>query len=126
MAEDENSVAAEVQSRNSQVKRLISERKNEEAVKVSLSNPPISSKSDPIKALNTQSILAAITACNKGEMQRAIESLTPEEEDTLMKYLAKLLGIPSQSSLILDWHTKLSAKAGMGCIMRALTDRKTV
>ncbi|CCI46836.1 hypothetical protein ABG067_000147 [Albugo candida] len=126
MGEDENSIAEEVQSRNSNVKRLLSERKNEEAVKASLSNPPVSSKNDSMKILNTQSILAAITACNKGEMQRAIESLTLEEEDTLMKYLTKLLATPSQSSLILDWHTKLSVKAGMGCIMRALTDRKTV
>jgi actin related protein 2/3 complex subunit 5 len=126
MADDEACFVAGVQSRVSQVKSLLAQRKNEDAVKISLENPPISSKSDEVKDTNAQNVLTALLACNKGEMQRVIDSLTPELEDNLMKYLSKFTAIPAHSSTILEWHQKLATKAGQGCIMRAFTDRKTV
>ncbi|DBA04081.1 TPA: hypothetical protein N0F65_009428 [Lagenidium giganteum] len=118
-------MAAGVQARVSQVKTLVAQRKNEEAVKAALEDPPTLSKNEELKDVNTQTVLTAIAACNKGEMQRVIDSLTVDQEDVLMKYLSKLLALHSHSSTILDWHSKLAAKAGAGCIMRTFTDRKT-
>ncbi|TMW56417.1 hypothetical protein Poli38472_006427 [Pythium oligandrum] len=126
MADDDARISANVQARAAQVKGLIAQRRNEEAVKVSLEDPPLLAKSDAIKDANAQSVLSALLACNKGEMQRAIDSLTPELEDNLMKYLSKFVGLAAHSSTILEWHQKLAAKAGAGCIMRAFTDRKQV
>jgi actin related protein 2/3 complex, subunit 5 len=118
--------AAAVQTRISQTKSLINQRRNEDAVRAALEDPPVLSKSDDVKDANAQNVLTALVACNKGEMQRVIDSLSPELEDNLMKYLSKLVGLPSQSATILEWHQKLAAKAGAGCIMRAFTDRKQV
>lgn len=126
MADDEGRMTAGVKARVSQVRSLLAQRKNEEAVRAALEDPPILSKSDALKDENAQNVLSALTACNKGEMQRAIDALSPELEDNLMKYLARFLGLASQSAIILDWHQKLAAKAGSGCIMRAFTERKQV
>jgi hypothetical protein len=126
MADDEARMAAGVKARASQVRALLAQRKNEEAVRVALEDPPIQSKADALKDENAQTVMTALAACNKGETQRAIDALSPELEDNLMKYLARFLGLPSQSAIILDWHQKLAAKAGAGCIMRAFTERKQV
>ncbi|GAB9470478.1 Neutral zinc metallopeptidase [Globisporangium polare] len=126
MADDEARIAAGVKSRASQVKTLVAQRKNEEAVRAALEDPPLHAKSDALKDENAQSVLAALLACNKGEMQRVIDSLSTELEDNLMKYLSRFLALASHSATILEWYQKLAAKAGAGCIMRSFTDRKQV
>lgn len=126
MGADEAQLAAGVKARAAKVQALLAQRNNEEAVRVALEDPPLQSKDDHLKTENAQVVMTALLACNKGEMQRAIDSLPNALEDNLMKYLARFLGMPSQSATILEWHQKLAAKAGAGCIMRAFTDRKQV
>ncbi|RLN97008.1 hypothetical protein BBJ28_00016628 [Nothophytophthora sp. Chile5] len=126
MAEDEAQMAAGVKARAAQVQALLAQRKNEEAVRAALEDPPIHSKNTAVKDENAQVVMTALVACNKGEVQRAIDALSSGLEDNLMKYLARFLGLPSQSAAMLDWHQRLAAKAGSGCIMRAFTERKQV
>lgn len=126
MADDEARIAAGVKARAAGVRTLLAQRKNEEAVRAALEDPPLLSRSDAVKDENAQTVLAALLACNKGETQRAVDALGPELEDALMKYLARFLGMPAQSAAVLDWHQKLVAKAGQGCVMRAFTERKQV
>lgn len=126
MADVDARLAADVRSRAANVKTLVAQRKNEDAVRAALADPPLLARSDAIKDENAQSVLAALLACNKGEMQRVIDSLSTDQEDVLMKYLARFLGLAAQSAAVLDWHQKLASKAGAGCIMRAFTDRKQV
>uniref|UniRef100_H3GBG7 Actin-related protein 2/3 complex subunit 5 n=2 Tax=Phytophthora ramorum TaxID=164328 RepID=H3GBG7_PHYRM len=126
MAVNETQIAAGVQARATQVQGLLAQRKNEEAVRAALEDPPLQSKNDAVKDENAKAVMAALLACNKGEMQRAIDSLSSVQEDSLMKYVMRFLGVASQSAAMLEWHQKLSAKAGAGCIMRAFTERKQV
>ncbi len=55
-----------------------------------------------------------------------IASLGDEEDDILMKYIYSLLEAAEECAKLLKWHEKLVKKSGLGCIVRALTDRKTV
>ncbi|TYZ59299.1 hypothetical protein PybrP1_006575 [[Pythium] brassicae (nom. inval.)] len=126
MADADARIAADVRSRTAHVKTLVAQRKNEDAVRAALADPPLLARSDAVKDENAQSVLTALLACNKGEMQRVIDSLSTDQEDVLMKYLARFLGLAAQSAVVLDWYQKLASKAGAGCIMRAFTDRKLV
>ncbi|CAH0485553.1 unnamed protein product [Peronospora farinosa] len=126
MAVDEAQISASVQARAVQVQQLLSQRKHEDAVRVALEEPPLYSKNNAVKDENAKVVMGALLACNKGEMQRAIDSLSIPMEDSLMKYLMRFLGAASQSAAILEWHQKLVLKAGSGCVMRAFTDRKQV
>ncbi|CAH0475747.1 unnamed protein product [Peronospora belbahrii] len=126
MAVDEAQISASVQARATKVQGLLAKRKHEEAVLVSLEDPPLQSKNNTVKDENAKVVMGALLACNKGEMQRAINSLSIPLEDNLMKYLMRFLGIALQSAVILEWHQKLVAKAGSGCVMRAFTKRKQV
>ncbi|CAI5746698.1 unnamed protein product [Peronospora destructor] len=126
MAVDEAQIGASVQARAAQVQQLLAQRKHEDAVRVALEEPPLHSKNNAVKNENAKVVMGALLACNKGEMQRAIDSLSIPMEDNLMKYLMRFLGVASQSAAILEWHQKLVVKAGSGCVMRAFTDRKQV
>ena len=65
-------------------------------------------------------------ACKDTEMPTIIDALDQDARDALMKYLYKGLGVADNSGQLLKWHAQLTSKAGLGCIVRALTDRKTV
>ncbi|CAH0520001.1 unnamed protein product [Peronospora belbahrii] len=84
MAVDEAQISASVQARATKVQGLLAKRKHEEAVLVSLEDPPLQSKNNTVKDEN------------------------------------------AKSAVILEWHQKLVAKAGSGCVMRAFTERKQV
>ncbi|CAK4082772.1 unnamed protein product [Aphanomyces euteiches] len=116
----------DVRSRASRVQQLTMQKKFVEAVVTSLENPPVNSASDSVKAANAQTVFGALQACSKADVANVVQALTPELEDVLMKYLYRGLAIPQNNALLLEWHGQLAAKAGSGCIVRALTDRKLV
>jgi len=59
-----------------------------------------------------------------------LKSLSPDAQDALMKYLYKGMAMPGwgdvSGSVLLVWHEKLTEIAGTGCIVRVMTDRRTV
>ena len=62
----------------------------------------------------------------RAQIDALLGSLDDEEDDVLMKYLYALLEGAEECAKLLKWHEKLVKKSGLGCIVRALTDRKTV
>ncbi|ETW05948.1 hypothetical protein H310_03582 [Aphanomyces invadans] len=116
----------EVRSRAMRVKQLTMQKKFVDAVVLSLENPPVSSTSDNVKLANAQTVFAALQACSKADVANVVQALTPDLEDVLMKYLYRGLSVPQNNASLLEWHGHLVAKAGNGCIVRALTDRKLV
>ncbi|KAF0682865.1 Aste57867_25052 [Aphanomyces stellatus] len=117
---------ADVRARATRVQQLTMQKKFVEAVAASLENPPVNATSDNIKNANAQTVFAALQACSKADVSNVVQALTPELEDVLMKYLYRGLSIPQNNALLLEWHGHLVTKAGNGCIVRALTDRKLV
>ncbi|ETV87277.1 hypothetical protein H257_02228 [Aphanomyces astaci] len=117
---------ADVRSRASRVQQLTMQKNLVGAVIASLENPPVNSTSDHIKQSNAQTVFAALQACSKADVATVVQALTPDLEDVLMKYLYRGLAVPQNNASLLEWHGHLVAKAGNGCIVRALTDRKLV
>ena len=61
-------------------------------------------------------------------MEEAVNSLDRDSLDILMKYIYRGFENPSEGSSghLLAWHEKVHAVAGVGCIVRVLTDKKRV
>lgn len=58
-------------------------------------------------------------------MDSALESIDNTDlNDILMKYIYRGFEIPSEGSSghLLQWHEKVFAKGGVGCIVRVLAD----
>ena len=106
-----------------------SERDKAQALKISLSNPPVGSKSQELKELNCQLVSGAIGAISDGDIDSTIKGLALEDLDVLMKYIYKILADKddcSRSGQMLKWHAKVLEVSGQGGIVRVMTDRKTV
>ena len=72
-----------------------------------------------------EKVLAAIS---DSEIPALVGGLSLEDCDTLMKYVYKLMQRPKTSNCasLLKIHASLVEKAGLGSIVRMMTDRKTV
>lgn len=100
---------------------------NAKAFKAALMNPPVHTKNTAAKDAAAQLVLRVLTSMKSSEIQSAVDSCDTDTLDVLMKYIYKnfALGPDGQTcASLLTWHDKVVAKAGVGCIVRVLTDRK--
>ena len=78
--------------------------------------------------MNARIVWGVISGIGDSEIDGVVAKLSTEECDTLMKYIYKCLSDSDSdlSGIMLKWHAKVNAKAGQGCIVRTMVDRKTV
>nr|SVE70157.1 EOG090X0HLA [Eubosmina coregoni] len=100
--------------------------KNIEALKNCLSNAPLSSRNQVLKDAALAIVMRVLMSVKSSQMEEAVNVLDREQLDILMKYIYKGFETPSEGSSghLLAWHEKVHAVAGVGCIVRVLTDRK--
>ncbi|KAG0274070.1 hypothetical protein BGZ95_010126 [Linnemannia exigua] len=121
-------VEAQVNSRAQEVRSLLQRGNTSGALSTSLQNPPYGAPFHAAKARNTQIVMEVLNSIKVADVPQLVKSLSPEEQDVLMKYLYAGMAVPEQnnSGHLLAWHEKLTEVAGQGCIVRVITDRRTV
>jgi len=124
----DSQMISEMKLRENEVNQLLIKKDKIKALKVSLQSPPISTKSADIKSANSEIIEKVLIALTESEIATTVSGLDEDESDILMKYIYKILGKDKATNcaIILKIHGVLTEKAGMGCIVRSLCDRKTV
>ena len=104
--------------------------------------------------LNLQTLVSILNSTKAADVPTVLKSLSSDAQDTLMKYLYKGMAMPGwgdvSGSVLLVWHEKVCCEfelcatlpskclltdyirdqlteiAGTGCIVRVMTDRRTV
>lgn len=111
-----------------EVKRLLQSGRKGEALRSILSSAPIHTKNQQAKDRAADLMMQVLMATKTSEIEAAIEKLEPELADILMKYIYRGFESPSEGSSahLLTWHEKVFAIAGVGSIVRVLTDKKKV
>jgi len=117
---------SEVKARESQVTKLLNGGKALDALPVALDNPPTHAKSQEIKDQNSAVVLSVLAGIKEKDLEAAVNALNADQLDVLMKYIYKGLGTGEQSTALLKWHESVLKKSGLGSVVRALTERKTV
>lgn len=112
----------------SEVTILLSQGRYKEALHLVLSSAPVGSKSQQLKDNAFNITLKVLMAIKASQMDEIISTLNTDLLDVLMKYVYKGFEIPSEGSSghLLVWHEKVFAVAGVGSIVRVLTDAKRV
>lgn len=111
---------------------LINKGEDREALKLLLQNAPSASKgcNEQAKDLALSLVLKVLLnkSITKAKMDDIISNLDQSLQDVLMKYIYRGFEQPSEgsSATLLLWHEKVYNVAGVGCIVRVLTDRKRV
>jgi hypothetical protein len=75
---------------------------------------------------NTEIIEKVLAAISDSELAGLVGDLDIELCEVLMKYVYRIMEKAANSSSLLKLHALLVDKAGPGCIVRVMTDRKTV
>nr|XP_009299783.1 actin-related protein 2/3 complex subunit 5-like protein isoform X1 [Danio rerio] len=151
---DDHDEAADQQGPDAlEVDNLLRQGDTMSALHIALRNPPIHSKNPAIKvnsllhARIAQLIDIQIPSCvffsqeraqtvvfrvltsfKSSDIEPAVKSLDKNGVDLLMKYIYKGFERPTDNSsaILLQWHEKVFAAGGLGCIVRVMTARKSV
>lgn len=118
--------AAEVKEREKEVTKLLNSGKPLDALPLALNNPPTHAKQADVKDQNATIVLNVLTAIKEKDIEAAVNTLNADQLDVLVKYVYRGLATGEQSAALLRWHESALKKAGLGSIVRALTERKTV
>eukprot|EP01090_Pellita_catalonica_P006100 TRINITY_DN162_c0_g1_i2.p1 TRINITY_DN162_c0_g1~~TRINITY_DN162_c0_g1_i2.p1 ORF type:complete len:129 (+),score=28.96 TRINITY_DN162_c0_g1_i2:56-442(+) len=117
---------ADYDNRQRAVNNKLNMGQGADALKEVLADPPLGCKNQQIKDDNTELVLSVLTSVKDADIEKAISSLNPTELDVLMKYIYKGLVPGDKSTSLLKWHAAVTKKGGLGCIVRALAERRTV
>jgi len=126
---NEAELAAEVARRETEVNNLLSRKDKKGALAACLVDPPVTSKDAATKDRNSAIVEKVIASITDSEVQSLVDALNQDALDVLMKYLYRIMGKIDKSinyALLLRMHALVSERAGLGTIVRSLTERKLV
>ena len=123
-----DSAAAQLSDREGRVRGFITQGNQSGALTVILEVPPTGSKDKNLNDKNMSLVLDVLTRFKSADIENAVSGLDTNQQDTLMKYIYKGFseGGEKEFAILLSFHEKIYKLGGLGCIMRVLTDRKTL
>jgi len=112
----------------SDIQSLLMAKKNNDALKAVLASPVFSSKNQSLKNKSLELVIKVLSAFKTNEADTALKTLEKNEIEILMKYIYRGFAEPSDSysAVLLTWHERVLKVGGLGCIVRVLTDKKSV
>ncbi|XP_021354990.1 actin-related protein 2/3 complex subunit 5-like [Mizuhopecten yessoensis] len=124
--DEEDDQEVDVGPNEGEVNTLLAQSKQKEALAAALKNPPIGRKNQALKDKSTNLVVRVLQSFKSNEIESCVKTLDAKSIDILMKYIYKGFEFPTENSSasLLGWHDKVFAKAGQGCIIRVLTDKK--
>ncbi|KAE9406712.1 actin-related protein ARPC5 [Gymnopus androsaceus JB14] len=127
---DPAQVLEEVKARQTSVRSYLAKNDVPGALTAILENAPYGPNVEDAKTISLQTLLTILNSTKSTEIPNVLKALSMDSQDTLMKYLYKGMAMSgwadSNASVLLSWHEKLTEIAGTGCIVRTMTDRRTV
>ncbi|KAK6111313.1 ARP2/3 complex 16 kDa subunit, putative [Brugia malayi] len=109
------------------VNQLLQSAKLQEALKASLSNPPLKCKNQAIKDRSTALVTKVLMNIKTADIESVVKSLTDDEVNLLMKFIYKAMDTQADNATcqyLLLWHAQVLARGGYGAIIRVFCDRQ--
>ena len=92
----------------------------------SIQDPPFDSKKKDVKDQAMDTVSRVFEVVPESQIAGIVDNLDMESCDILMKFVYKEMERLRNTTAMLKWHAQILAKAGIGSIMRAMTDRRTI
>ncbi|EPQ30771.1 uncharacterized protein PFL1_01672 [Pseudozyma flocculosa PF-1] len=126
--------SAEARSKVAEVRQLIGRNDVAGALALVLSNPPYGPGVEDAKHTTLLTLLEILNSTKSTDIPNAVKGLDIDQKDNLMKYIYKGLELGGSGgeregvncAVLLGWHERLTEVAGTGCIVRVMSDRRTV
>ncbi|KAL1411549.1 arp2/3 complex subunit [Vanrija albida] len=122
---------ADARARSQETRNFVSKGDIAGALATILTDPPYGEGVDEAKDLTTSAVTLILNSTRAADIPAALKGLDQEQQARLMAYLYKGMGALNTNtdvagSVLLTWHEKLTEIAGVGAIVRVLTDRRTL
>ena len=91
-----------------------------------LDTAPMRAQDVSIKMKAVQQVKSILSAIKEPEMKTLCESMDERQLDILMQYVYACMSTGENGALFLKWHAAVYNAAGVGSIVRALSDRHSV
>ena len=121
---------ATIGARTKEVESLIARSQGKDAVLCAIKDAPAGSKNQQAKDNNYKTVVKALNAVKEADIRAVVEqvhkTMGESGSDILMKYVCRALAEADSCGTMLKYHAALVEVAGLGCIVRTMTDRKTV
>ncbi|CAA7034713.1 unnamed protein product [Microthlaspi erraticum] len=121
-ADNAEAIIARIETKSRTIESLLKQYKHVEALKTALEGSPPKTLDERCKSANWIVVHRALMAIK--DIDGMLNALDVEYYDTLMKYLYRGLSTGDRPTCdqCLKIHEKLTERAGLGCILRCLTD----
>eukprot|EP01088_Endostelium_zonatum_P002369 TRINITY_DN128_c0_g1_i1.p1 TRINITY_DN128_c0_g1~~TRINITY_DN128_c0_g1_i1.p1 ORF type:complete len:130 (+),score=29.91 TRINITY_DN128_c0_g1_i1:44-433(+) len=122
---------AEYQQSLSERTKLVNNKLNmgngADALREALQDPPLGCKAQATRDNSVALVIQVLGSVKDADIPKALGTLQTSDLDVLMKYIYKgLESGDSNSNALLKWHAAVTKEGGLGCIVRALAERRTL
>ena len=120
---------APIKAREKEVDGFLARNSHKDAILAALKDPPIGTKAQEVKDANAAVVYRALGAAKEADYDAIVKAAiaaNPDNADVLMKYVYRGLAETQNCAAMLKWHAAVVQNAGLGPIVRAMTDRKTL
>ncbi|XP_078155834.1 ARP2/3 complex 16 kDa subunit (p16-Arc) [Carex rostrata] len=120
--ENLEAIITRIEQKSRKIESLLKQSKPVDALKTALEGSALKTRDERCKSAHWIVVHRALMAIK--DVDGMISSLDPEYYDILMKYLYRGLATGDRPTCdqCLRIHEKLTEKAGLGCILRSLSD----
>jgi len=115
-----------VSQNESTANQALSAGRGKEVIAEVLSNHILGCKNQSLKDRNADVMMKLLTSVKDAAIKPIVLSLNEDQVDVLMKYIYRLLATGENSTILLKWHECAFEQGGLGCIVRAICERRTV
>jgi len=116
----------DIRDRESRVQQTLNMGNAAGAIELALTDPPVFSKNQQLKDRNAAVVVNALVSIKEKDIDTALAKLSDDQLDVCMKYIYRGLESGDNSNILLKWHESVYNKCGIGCIIRAIAERRTV
>ncbi|EGG14969.1 actin related protein 2/3 complex [Cavenderia fasciculata] len=116
----------DISAREKEVAKFLNQGKPSEAIPIALQDPPIYTKSQAIKDQNSAVVVGLLGQVKEKDVDACVERLDADQLDILMKYIYRGLATGDNSAIFFKWFEATLKKGGIGSVVRAISERKTV
>ncbi|EST05898.1 ARP2/3 complex, 16kDa subunit (p16-Arc) [Kalmanozyma brasiliensis GHG001] len=123
---------AEARAKSTEVRGLIGRSDTAGALALILSDYPYGPTVEEAKQITLHSLLEIVNSTKSSDISAAVKAISIDQRDALMKFLYKGLQLGGEGAdgvncaVLLGWHERLTEVAGTGCIVRVMSDRRTL
>ena len=127
---DDGAMMAAIQARDEGVTKLLTPTAGnlakQQALQLALQDPPYATKTEAVKYAAYEVVARVLGAIKESDIPAAVESLSLEQCDVLMKFLYRGLGQPGKKTdtyaTLLKWHPVVMQRAGQASVVRAISE----